>query len=205
MSDEARPYSRKALEEGGARPEAAFLFFYGHGESAGANAVLSNWYLLPEPFLDADGHAFPTSEHYMMHAKAELFGDKKMAKGILAADTAGKAKALGRKVRNFDQRIWAEKSLSLVADGCELKFAQWEFALEVLLGTKDKILVEAAPRDRIWGIGMGEKNQDRLDPRKWKGKNLLGEALMVARDRLRDEDRRKKAADPSKGRGGGYM
>lgn len=51
-----------------------------------------------------------------------------------------------------------------------------------LLATGDTILAEAAPRDRIWGIGMGKNNPLAQDPANWKGKNLLGFALMEARE-----------------------
>lgn len=58
-----------------------------------------------------------------------------------------------------------------------------------LLGTVDQVLVEASPRDRVWGIGMSASNDAATDPRQWRGRNLLGFALMEARARLRDERR----------------
>lgn len=197
MSTSTRPFSRATLAAEGPRAPSAYQFFYGHGESAGPLAVLSNWYVLSEPFRDEEGHSFTTSEHYMMYAKAELFGDKEAAEAILKATTARKAKALGRKVRNFDDTVWGERALSLVAEGCELKFAQCEYAREVLLGTEEKILVEAAPRDVVWGIGMGSEHPDRLDPGTWRGQNLLGEALMIVRDRLKDKNGRERGAESS--------
>ena len=54
-----------------------------------------------------------------------------------------------------------------------------------LLGTGDKEVVEASPRDRIWGVGFGEKNAGKRKE-DW-GLNLLGKALMVARNKLREE------------------
>lgn len=50
-----------------------------------------------------------------------------------------------------------------------------------LQGTGDKVIVEASPRDRIWGIGMGASNPDASNPAKWRGLNLLGFALMEVR------------------------
>ena len=35
-----------------------------------------------------------------------------------------------------------------------------------LLSTGDKVLVEASPTDRVWGIGLGKNNPDALDPQK---------------------------------------
>lgn len=45
---------------------------------------------------------------------------------------------------------------------------------------------QAAPRDRIWGIGFGKERAESQRAR-W-GLNLLGKALMKVRDRLRAEE-----------------
>lgn len=65
------------------------------------------------------------------------------------------------------------------------KFSQNPAMGEFLLRTGERVLVEASPRDRIWGIGMGAANPDAEQPRKWRGQNLLGFALMAARAQLR--------------------
>jgi ribA/ribD-fused uncharacterized protein len=64
------------------------------------------------------------------------------------------------------------------------KFSQHPGLKEFLLSTGDAILVEAAPRDRRWGIGMGENNPNIKDPKLWRGTNLLGKALMEVREKL---------------------
>ncbi len=46
------------------------------------------------------------------------------------------------------------------------------------------ILVEAAGRDTIWGIGLGAKNPKAQDPFTWRGLNLLGFALTAVRSQL---------------------
>lgn len=43
---------------------------------------------------------------------------------------------------------------------------------------------ESAVKDHIWVIGLSMNDPDRFDRAKWKRQNLLGYALMMARDRL---------------------
>jgi hypothetical protein len=67
-----------------------------------------------------------------------------------------------------------------------LKFEQNNKLSEFLLGTNDRIIVEASPYDAIWGIGMLATDENSENPVKWKGENLLGYALMEVRDLLRE-------------------
>ena len=46
------------------------------------------------------------------------------------------------------------------------------------------MLVEASPVDTIWGIGLAADDKCATDPAKWRALNLLGFALMNARDQL---------------------
>ena len=54
----------------------------------------------------------------------------------------------------------------------------------LLLATAPTELVEASPYDLIWGVGLGEHHPDITDKSKWRGQNLLGQALMKVRDTL---------------------
>ena len=60
------------------------------------------------------------------------------------------------------------------------KFSQNEDSKKILLDTGDKVLGEASPRDRFWGIGLALTARDALDKTKWGGKNVLGQLLMEA-------------------------
>ena len=171
-----------ALVESGARPK--YVFFWGHTPKVPGRtdqSCLSNWF--PAKFT-VDGVAYPTTEHYMMAEKARLFGDTSICAQILTANSPGAAKSLGRKVSGFDEMLWRESRMEIVIAGNEAKFAQNEGMGELLRGTGSKVLVEASPRDRIWGIGMGKDNEHAQNPAHWKGLNLLGFAIMEVRERL---------------------
>ena len=166
----------------GARPK--FVFFWGHQARPDGQlsaTCFSQWW--PAQFT-ADGHSFPSAEHYMMWRKACLFGDERNAEAILKAGSPAQAKALGRQVSGFDETIWVEHRWPIVVDGSVAKFGADEALRTFLLGTARRVLVEASPRDRLWGIGMGAGNEMAEHPDLWRGLNLLGFALMEARQRL---------------------
>jgi len=59
--------------------------------------------------------------------------------------------------------------------------------LAYLLATAGRVLVEASPADRVWGIGLAADDRRAGQPSQWRGLNLLGFALMEARERLADD------------------
>jgi ribA/ribD-fused uncharacterized protein len=69
------------------------------------------------------------------------------------------------------------------------KFQQNLTLREFLLDTGDRILVEASPVDKIWGIGLAADHPDALFPEKWPGLNLLGIALMEVRSKIMNAKR----------------
>lgn len=123
----------------------------------------------------------------MMAAKARLFGDEQMAVRVLEARSPRQAKQMGREVKGFDGAIWDREKRDVVAEGSFQKFRQNKDLGEFLLATGDHVLVEASPVDRVWGIGLAADDKKAANPLLWRGENLLGFALMRARDRLRDK------------------
>jgi ribA/ribD-fused uncharacterized protein len=121
----------------------------------------------------------------MMYHKALLFNDSDVATQILAATTPIEVKALGRQVKDFDEQVWKENRYRIVKEGNILKFTQHLDLKEKLLATKGKMLVEASPRDRIWGIGFGAKNA-LANKERW-GQNLLGLVLSEIREEMLEE------------------
>jgi ribA/ribD-fused uncharacterized protein len=161
------------------------LFFWGHrplpsGEIG--KSCLSQWW--PASFT-VDGTRYPTAEHFMMAEKARLFGDEELRARILNATSPGAAKRFGRDVRGFDESVWERSRIELVVRGNLAKFSQNPELSKFLLDTKDQVLVEASPVDRIWGIGLAADDGRVENPEQWQGLNLLGFALMEVRHLLR--------------------
>jgi ribA/ribD-fused uncharacterized protein len=171
-----------AAEQAGRRLR--YLRFWGHRPARDGvvdASCLSQWW--PVDFTE-DGRRYRSAEHYMMAHKALLFGDDETAAEILAAGHPGEAKTLGRGVRGFDDATWTASRFEIVVRGNVAKFGQHPELREFLLGTRDRVLVEASPRDRIWGIGLSAADERAASPATWQGLNLLGFALMAARDHL---------------------
>lgn len=171
----------RALEEGEAP---RFLFFWGHRPAKDGRVTqscFSQWYEAP---FEVAGTTYPSAEHYMMAAKAALFGDMQTRGRILAATTPGAAKALGRQVEGFEEEVWARERMRTVVDANLGKFGQDARLADFLIGTGNQVLVEASPVDPVWGIGMAADDPDATHPARWRGLNLLGFALMEVRDVL---------------------
>lgn len=180
------PLSLVALRQAAARGQQfTYRPFYGHQASADGRlteSCLSQWW--PCRF-EVGGVTYATAEQFMMAEKARLFGDTEMLARILAEPSPAKVKKLGRAVRGFDGARWEQHRFDVVSRGSLAKFSQDEALRAFLLSTGDDLLVEASPMDRIWGIGMKRENPDVARPEKWRGQNLLGFALVHAREVLR--------------------
>ena len=161
----------------GARP--TFVFFW--KEPNLGPGCLSQWW--PAPFV-VDGVAYRTAEHWMMAGKARLFEDAAALEKVLSAPTPQAAKSLGRGVRGYSEDRWAAVRYDIVVAGNLAKFTQNDELRRYLVSTGRRVLVEASPVDRVWGIGLAADDEAAAAPSRWRGRNLLGFALMDVRDRL---------------------
>ena len=179
-------YDRSRLEEAfRSKSRLKFLFFWGHQPSRDGRisaSCFSQWW---HASFTVAGRSYPTAEHWMMAEKARLFGDDETAAQIVQAGSPKQAKQLGRQVRGFDEGRWDAEKRRIVGEGSFEKFRQNAALREYLLSTGEQILVEASPMDRVWGIGLAADDEKAANPLLWRGENLLGFALMQARNRLR--------------------
>jgi len=165
-----------------------WCLFWGHTPARDGSltkSCFSQWWA-GHPFT-VDEVDYVTAEHWMMAEKARLFGDDNTCAEILAAAHPNEAKKLGRKVRNFDDTQWLASRWDIVVRGNAAKFSQHPVLRQFLLNTGDRILVEASPYDRIWGIGLAATDPAAENPGQWRGENLLGFALMAVREQFKNQ------------------
>lgn len=141
---------------------------------------LSNWHPCPRPFMYA-GHLFYNSEAAFMYGKAILFNAPEVAKQIVLNQDPKLCKSKGRSIEHFDEDVWTQQREEIMWYANYAKFSQNPSLGQMLLNTGNKMLVEASPYDKIWGIGLAPNDPLVLDPRNWKGLNLLGKVLMDVR------------------------
>lgn len=146
--------------------------------------VFGQW---TDSVFEVDGVTYGCAEQFMMAEKARLFGDAPTRAKILASSSPREHKALGRTVANFDGATWQAACLDIVVRGNLAKFGQNPALRAALLATGDKLLVEASPLDKLWGVGLRADDPRIHDRATWRGQNLLGEALMRVRSALRAE------------------
>jgi ribA/ribD-fused uncharacterized protein len=162
------------------------IYFYSHTKKEDDEKDyrwMSNFY--PSTF-NAEGIEMKSSEQYFMWRKALTMGDKEIAEKILESDTPDEAKALGRKVKGYDDELWSKVSYDIMVEGLRYKFRQNRKLARALLATYGEELAEAAKYDKKWGIGLTPKQA--RDGAKWNGQNLLGKALMQVRSELLGEE-----------------
>ena len=162
-----------AMYDQGQKPD--YVFFWG------SDCYFSNWH--PAEF-EVDGVRYWCTEQYMMARKAALFGDNEILGEIMASRSQKEIKALGRKVKNFNEDVWLKNRLLVMFDGNYAKFTQNAYLKSYIVKQRGKILVEASPYDTIWGVGLSSKDNAIYNPHNWRGENLLGFTLMQVRDQI---------------------
>jgi ribA/ribD-fused uncharacterized protein len=129
-----------------------------------------------------NGIEFNCCEQFMMFFKALVCGDLESAVLILLELFPKEQKALGRKVKNFDEEKWnKEVSMAVVYIGNYLKFSTDRKFWDYIVNDPSKEIVEASPVDRIWGIGLNISKPQAWHKNSWRGENRLGECLTDVR------------------------
>lgn len=146
------------------------------------NGYLSNWFASD---FDLDGIHYTSAEQYIMYQKCVLFGDKKSAEAVLAANDVALQQKIGRNAAGYIGNVWSGARQAIAMRGLYAKFSQNIDLRELLLNTGDAYLVECAGSDKVWACGIRLSDDKRLDASNWTGENILGFALMEVRERLK--------------------
>ena len=132
------------------------------------------------------GKTYNCSEQFIAETCALFAKDEGPAKLITAESDPVRQKGLMRRINNLNVDLWHEKCEELCFPGVLEKFIQNEAAKNVLMNTGQRVLVEAAPFDAEWGIGLGLTDPQVLNINAWAGKNHQGNILMKIRTKLTD-------------------
>lgn len=146
------------------------------------HANFSQWARFP---INVDGVWYNCCEQYMMYSKARHFEDWETAANIMQTKNPREQKQWGRQVKGFSIEKWAEIARLVVYRANLAKFTQNPALLEELKSTGDKIIVEASPLDKVWGIGLAPDDERCLNTDLWRGTNWLGEAIMQVRSDIK--------------------
>ena len=138
---------------------------------------LSNFHRSSFLYNEVEYHS---SEQMIQHMKAKLFGDKAAQTLILNAKTPLDCKKISKDIDNFNFKTWAGKAKDLCTKGLEAKFAQNPKAMQCLLETGHKSLVECT-YDGLWGNGIPLHQPHCLNRQQWKRQGILGELLQDIR------------------------
>jgi len=152
-----------------------YIFFFGNKDH------FSNFY---KTDFEVDNVKFTCGEQYIMYNKALIFNDHEIADKILGEQNPYKIKMLGRKVKNFDEKRWADSRFDITFKGIYAKYNQNNDLYNLILDTECLHIVEASPKDKIWGIGVNINDPNIEDKNYWRGGNLLGKILMAVRSQL---------------------
>ena len=134
------------------------------------------------PSLVIDDIKFSNTEAAFMFFKAKHFNDLESMEKIKNESNPYRAKQLGRLVKNYNDKEWDKVRYKYMHKVNSAKYVQNSSFFDILINTKDLILTETNPRDKIWAIGLDASDDRVLDETKWQGQNLLGKVLMEIRE-----------------------
>ena len=126
-----------------------------------------------------------------MLSKAACMGDMQAFDLIKAAKDQEVCKQRGRQIKPWDEELWNKSVVQIAISMVYQKFTKVNGLKQVLLSTADKIIVESTDDDKNWGSGFNIGHEFEKVPSEWaknEGYNLLGYALMKAREMIRDKE-----------------
>ncbi|MEI7718357.1 MAG: NADAR family protein [archaeon] len=113
--------------------------------------------------FQVQGVRFNCAEQFMMYQKALLFGDNSVMEKILNSVDPQEQKGFGREIRGYSDQVWIPEREQVVYNGNYAKFTQNDDLYKIFMQTSGTTLVEASPKDTIYGIGLSADDPRALD------------------------------------------
>lgn len=130
---------------------------------------------------------FSNNEQFYVAAKADEFDDNDALWKIIGEDDPAVVVKLGRRVMNYDDRIWRTKMEQQMLNGLRAKFIQNKNLGAALLATKGLRLIEASVH-KFWATGLDFGSKSNEDSTRWLGESRLGSLLERVRRELSGSD-----------------
>ncbi len=160
------------------------------------NGIFSQWYNAEFYYRTV---RFINIEHWMGYRKAVIFDDRDTQAKILLAKEPATINFLSRNVANFDQETWDAVKYNELEEGNYLKFKQNECERYALYETHEALIMYASQYDKEYGMGLTHAEIEKTSMEDIKNiisfgnarggaDNLLGKAIMAARERLKHDN-----------------
>ena len=160
-----------------AEPEDVVLF----GVADATGGEYRDFSNMSDHSVEIDGVKYISVEHYFQAMKATEFKDDETLKKILKTKTGKAVKALGNKVKDYNEDTWKLRRDDVMKKAVRAKFVQHPELRKRLVETGEKQIGFADARDNYWSIGTSMVQEKARLPAKWKGENHLGKILMALR------------------------
>ena len=133
--------------------------------------------------ISIGGRSYNCNEQYIQSEKAKLFDNAESFKNIMSSTDPREMKRLGRQVKGYIDAKWKEHSHTTIMDCVRRKIYDYGKMQELLLATGNKTIGEGTP-DMHFGVGLHISDPRVLNADEWKGKNIMGTALMEVRSEI---------------------
>jgi len=172
---EVKEVKKRKLKK--AEPEDVVLF----GVADATGGEYRDFSNMSDHSVEIDGVKYVSVEQYYQAMKATEFKDDEILKKILKTKTGKAVKALGNKVKDYNEDTWKLRRDDVMKKAVRAKFVQHPELRKKLVETGEKTIGFADARDNYWSIGTSMAQEKARLPAKWKGENHLGKILMALR------------------------
>ena len=152
----------------------------------GRLSPLSNFYSCT---IEHNGRIFNSSEQMFQQLRAEYYGDIEASAeiGLMNEPVLMKKRAKDLHTPNGQMPVEnRDADREIMHKVLRAKFSS-EILKGELLRTNNKQIVELNEHDTFFGVGLSLKTERFWEKSRWKGKNIMGELLMLVRKELGDE------------------